>query len=279
MYVFSRLKPFALVGLFLSCKPPTSSNVSSVSSSNLAQLKYLDRGFNISGNPDQCKKQCRLNIALGTGSGRSSSYSLESTEGASPGKVVYVFPSDVPKRSYDFIEKNMVEYSLVVGTMLHRKPEGEGELEWARVRKARWREIWNNSGATSQEYCNIAISKILEKVSDGSSFLQYGNCGEGGLFGACLAVKAGFSPKFEIRSCSSANDHAFAMVKHQESRHKWCILDRWPIARIGPEGHFSCGVDWDPDNGVVTIDGKASKSKWFQKVTCTSFFDNKGPIQ
>ena len=100
-----------------------------------------------------------------------------------------------------------------------------------------------------------------------AGYAPYGNCGEGGRVGACLALKAGFS-KGKIRTCASSNDHFFAMVKQSDPAQKWCVLDRWPLVA---SDNFACGVDWDEAGRGVTHNGVNMPQKWFQDVKCIDF--------
>jgi len=187
------------------------------------------------------------------------------------GDVVFKWPSarETIDRDYDRLSELMTEYSKLVGTMLKRAPEGRGEEAWAswiRSDQSRRCEARRTSGSIA--WCEEVVTQLVDRfVPSGSTYRQYGNCGEGGRIGACLAKRAGFKDN-EIRLCLSQNDHFFAMVWRgkEESTgvdHKWCILDRWDLI-----GHFSCGVDVDTSRRVVTKNGRAQSNEWLNKVKC-----------
>ena len=136
----------------------------------------------------------------------------------------------------------MRQYSVLVGTLLKRAPVGPGEVSWTtHIRSSQYRAYRMASWMGSRSFCNKVVEQLVDRlVPGGSTYLQYGNCGEGGHVGACLAKSAGFRDS-EIRVCASRNDHFFAMVKHENPFMKWCILDRWKIAG----DNFRCGIDVD----------------------------------
>jgi hypothetical protein len=166
----------------------------------------------------------------------------------------------------DEIKRNMVEYSNLVGTLLARSPRGLGEDVWLRYRRGfNLAPVWAaESTGDSRLWCRKIVNHLVNSfVPEGSEFIQYGNCGEGGHVGACLAKAYGFSDD-EIRLCSSENDHFFAMHKDPDGN-AWCILDRWAL---DPVGNYNCGVDIDTKKRVVTFNGAEVAQEWFQRTSC-----------
>ncbi len=186
------------------------------------------------------------------------------------GKTVYRWPKSIP-HEYAALDTQMNEYAHFVGTSLHKLPSGAGETAWLTgVRADQEKNISKAARYGARVWCGQVITQLVDNLlPEGSAFRQYGNCGEGGEVGACLAYKAGFAEN-EIRMCASTNDHAFAMVKHTDPAQKWCLLDRWPIV----EGkNFICGIDWDPVTRRVTNQGTAVPSHWFERVNCATLPD------
>lgn len=182
--------------------------------------------------------------------------------------TIYVWPSSIPHRNYNAIADQMREYSTLVGTLLNRAAEGPGEETWADYhRSAAFHAVWGASRRGTTEFCGAVIKSMVDSlVPEGSDFRQYGNCGEGGHIGACLAHKAGFGDE-EIRVCASDNDHFFAMVKAEEASKAWCILDRWPLIN---RDNYACEVDWDEPSRGITFKGNRVAMEWFEDVTCVT---------
>lgn len=191
--------------------------------------------------------------------------------GTFEGDVIFKWPAEdqVINRDYAKLGELMEEYGSLVGTLLHRTPEGEGEITWrqtARSEQGSSCRIAKNKG--SEGWCKAVVDQLVDRyMPSGSKYRQYGNCGEGGKVGACLAKRAGFSDD-EIRLCTSDNDHFFAMVKRGVDLEtkvdmKWCILDRWDLI-----GRFKCEVDVDTKARIVTLKGVPTTNKWLDKVTC-----------
>lgn len=182
--------------------------------------------------------------------------------------TIYKWPAKLGDRSYDDIAAQMREYSTLVGTLLHREAKGPGEEKWADYLRSRaFTNVVAAAGKGTTAFCGAVVKNFVQSmVPEGSDYRQYGNCGEGGHVGACLAHKAGFADD-EIRVCASDNDHFFAMVKHSDAAKKWCILDRWPLIA---SDNYACGVDWDATDRTVTHEGTAVDQDWFKKVTCTT---------
>lgn len=188
-------------------------------------------------------------------------------QGTDRSYLVYRWPAKMASRSFDELGAQMREYSKLVGTLLHKAPSGPGELSWTmHERSQQYRHYTSAAAGGSGAFCEAVVTSLVDNLlPEGSEFLQYGNCGEGGRVGACLALKAGFSEN-EIRVCSSDNDHFFGMVRHPTK--KWCILDRWPLVN---EDNFACDVDWDENERVITHEGEQREEEWFQDVTCIDF--------
>jgi len=182
--------------------------------------------------------------------------------------TVYAWPATLPRRDYDAIGAQMREYSKLVGTLLRRQAKGPGEESWvAYQRSENFGRVVRAMPRGTTAFCGAVVKSLVETlVPEGSEFRQYGNCGEGGHVGACLAYKAGFDEN-EIRVCASDNDHFFAMVRHEQPEKKWCILDRWPLIN---QDNFECDVDWDSSRREVTHKGAAVDKEWFKQVTCVS---------
>jgi hypothetical protein len=183
--------------------------------------------------------------------------------------TVFTWPKTIETRSYDKLGIQMRQYARYVGTMLHRSPEGPGEQNWSQfLRSEQYYHYTPKARKGADAYCGAVVEALIDTyVPEGSDFRQYGNCGEGGRVGACLAHKAGFKPD-EIRVCESKNDHFFAMVRHSDPKRKWCILDRWNLVA---NENFICDVDWDKETRGITYLGKRSNTEWFQRATCTPF--------
>jgi hypothetical protein len=187
-------------------------------------------------------------------------------------RTVFVWPNLSAARSLSQadrlkgIERNMLEYSSLVGTLLKRDPVGRGEEEWLFERRSlNMAPVWSAlDTGDSDRWCRSVVKNLVHTfLPEGSEFIQYGNCGEGGHVGACLAKTYGFGDD-EIRLCASENDHMFAMHK-DPAGNQWCIMDRW---KLDPTGNYSCGVDVDLEKRVITYKGEPTTNSWFQKVTC-----------
>jgi hypothetical protein len=185
--------------------------------------------------------------------------------------TTFVWPSgsSVHPRDHAALGEQMTQYGRYVGHVLHRSASGTSECAWL---GGEWMRRFNEvraamSGSNSDKFCATVEKCFVTETlpvgtgTDRSKYCQYGNCGEGGHVGACLAHTYGFGDN-EIRICSSENDHMFAMVK-SPSEKDWCILDRWSNI-----GHYRCGVDWDKATSGVTVDGVRTNENWFQRVTC-----------
>jgi hypothetical protein len=181
--------------------------------------------------------------------------------------TIFRWPKTIPGKDHDAVGQQMREYSKLVGTVLHREPDGPGEQSWLEYkRSAQYDAVVSAAPGGPTALCEQVVKSFVDDlVPEGSEHRQYGNCGEGGHIGACLALKAGFAAS-EIRVCASENDHFFAMVKHPSK--KWCLLDRWKLVN---DDNFVCGVDYDATARQVTHEGTAIAEDWFQKVNCTSF--------
>lgn len=188
------------------------------------------------------------------------------------GYTVFVWPKDTKKnRSYKALKEQMVQYSQYVGTLLNRSPEGESECQWANgCRHENANKVHHAKNKGVEVFCKAVAEHFANKIlptgseMNRSKFCQYGNCGEGGQVGACLAWEYGFRPDNEIKVCVSKNDHLFALVKDTAAADgKWCLLDRWEII-----GNFRCGVEWDIGNKNLKVDGVSHPHPWFNKVTC-----------
>jgi hypothetical protein len=193
--------------------------------------------------------------------------------------TVFVWPKDseaVPgtlNERYARLQKLMTEYAKLVGTCLHETPTGAGAEHW--VGGKRW-DDWSVIGAARQtgdsvKFCAAVRTRLVETyVKPGSTYCQYGNCGEGGHVGSCLAKRMGFADD-EIRLCASRNDHMFGMVKDlSKPDGRWCILDRWDLI-----GHYRCDVDVDDASEEIIYkksDGTWSKTgqNWFQRARCAT---------
>ncbi len=188
--------------------------------------------------------------------------------GANDCYTIYQWPATIPTRSYDAIADQMREYSKLVGTLLKREAKGPGEEAWASyLRSQQYTAVRRAAPRGGREMCGAVIKSFVDTlVPSGSDFLQYGNCGEGGHIGACLAYKAGFEEN-QIRLCGSDHDHFFAMVEAETPAQKWCVLDRWSIIN---SDNYACDVDWDPDTRHVTYKGENVQQKWFEDVTCVT---------
>jgi hypothetical protein len=190
--------------------------------------------------------------------------------------TVFVWPSDTEdlgntwEQRYARLEELMTGYAKLVGTCLHRGAKGEGETDWLTGKRSTDGNLVARARATgdSKQWCATVRARYVEAyVRPGSSFCQYGNCGEGGHVGACLAKRLGFADE-HIRLCSSKNDHMFAMVKDHTAGGDWCILDRWNII-----GNYRCGVDLDTRNQQVIKRDAAGRwqftgENWFQRAGC-----------
>jgi hypothetical protein len=174
-------------------------------------------------------------------------------------------PSEMPMRDYTRLAQLMTEYAQLAGTCLHRGAQGEGEEAWLNgMRSDQNRRISMAMAYGTVGFCQEVVNQLVNRfVPEGSDYLQYGNCGEGGRVGACLAKRMGFMDQ-EIRVCVSLNDHFFAMVHEPAPSQNWCILDRWNII-----GNFQCGVNLNPTTHIVTLGGHDMlNSEWIQRVDC-----------
>jgi hypothetical protein len=197
---------------------------------------------------------------------------LSFDQGEYEGSTVFKWPAEdeVINRDYDRLGALMDEYGRLVGTLLHRGPRGGGEVAWRGSIRGSQRSACSSAQRRgSEEWCKAVVENLIDTyVPSGSQYRQYGNCGEGGKVGACLAKRAGFKDD-EIRLCSSENDHFFAMVYRgvdpaTGKDHKWCMLDRWDLI-----GRFNCDVDVDTSTRKVTHKGQPTGQEWFDKVTCS----------
>ena len=182
--------------------------------------------------------------------------------------TVYVFPAKIAARDYDDLGKQMREYAKLVGTLLHRKAKGPGEETWVSYQRSQaFSDVRAGAAKGVTAMCGAVVKSMIDSlVPEGSDFRQYGNCGEGGHVGACLATKAGFGDE-EIRVCASDHDHFFGMVKHSDEAKKWCVMDRWNLIN---DENFECDVDWDKDKRAVTYKGEKVTQEWFTDVTCVT---------
>lgn len=290
----------AMLGFF-GCRTSVSPSSSAKSDMETSSPNYMDDGFTIKiereSRPDKRVESPEAVLVLEDGFGRELSrapYSVQQfaldRKTLEDGTVIYSWPKskEVIKRDFKRLGELMTEYSETVGTLLHQEPTGPGEEAWvswirteqhSEIESARLKAIEkerSRSGETGQlklrnvtkAWCNANVSQLVDRlVPEGSRFRQYGNCGEGGNIGACLASRSGFKES-EIRLCLSANDHFFAMVYRgveNGTDHKWCILDRWPLIK-----NFSCGVDLDEDRRQVSQNGRLVNQKWFKRAGCTT---------
>jgi hypothetical protein len=241
---------------------------------SIAHSDLFDRGFSVAYS-NKCATQssvdCPLEVIAPPGKTLRYEDLLDLRDSRQVGTyTVFAWPQSLPHRDYDALGAQMRQYSELVGTLLHRAPAGPGEVSWrSHIRSSQYMGYTMAAIGGSRAFCNVVVEQLVDRlVPEGSTYIQYGNCGEGGRVGACLAKSAGFKDT-EIRVCASTNDHFFAMVKHDDPKNKWCILDRWKIAG----DNFRCGVDLDTTKKVVTIDGVGSTAEWFQNVTCITFKD------
>ncbi len=217
------------------------------------------------------KTDCELSIVDGSGNslgGKAKDLKEVREVGSDRVYTVYAWPVTVRLRDYEEIGKQMREYSNFVGTLLGPGADitGPGAEDWVSFRRSQQYSAYTDAAASgTKSYCSAVVNELVESLlPEGSKFRQYGNCGEGGRIGACLAKKAGFRDD-EIRVCASRNDHFFGMVKKGNA---WCILDRWALVN---SDNFACDVDWNKDTQTITHQGKTMEDKWFQKVTCVTF--------
>ena len=182
--------------------------------------------------------------------------------------TIYQWPATIPTRNHDAIAGQMREYSKLVGTLLKRAPTGPGEESWIEyIRGEQGRAVGRAARNGAKAMCGAVIKQFVDTlVPEGSTYRQYGNCGEGGHIGACLAYKAGFEEE-QIRLCASDHDHFFAMVQAETPAQRWCILDRWSLIN---NDNYACDVDWDADARQVTYKGAPAEQQWFKDVSCVS---------
>lgn len=185
--------------------------------------------------------------------------------------TVYQWPASLPDRDHDAIAAQMREYSKLVGTLLKRQAKGPGEETWLNYARSNAnREVYRAAPRGADAFCGAVVKSFVNTMlPEGSDFRQYGNCGEGGHIGACLAYKAGFEED-EIRFCSSDHDHFFAMVQAKDPADKWCVLDRWSLIN---SDNYACGVDWESDSRTITYKGERVDMQWFTDVTCSTMED------
>lgn len=190
------------------------------------------------------------------------------------GEVVFTWPAEgsVQLRDYAALGKQMTQYAKLVGTLLHRTPEGPGEQAWTSyIRSDNFRKLSAARPNGVKAYCNAVVKQLIDRfVPSGSDYRQYGNCGEGGIVGNCLAYTYGFQTN-ETRMCLSANDHMFAMVNRgveNGTDYKWYIMDRWDLI-----GNFTPGVDVDNASHQITKNGQVTGQNWFQRAGCATFAD------
>ncbi len=193
-------------------------------------------------------------------------------QGTTPeGDIVFKWPKadETIHRDYDRVAELMKEYSELVGTCLHRGATGPGEEAWlSYIRSEQFAKTGAALRESTEAFCSEVVNQLIDRyVPSGSRYRQYGNCGEGGRVGACLARRSGFKDS-EIRVCLSKNDHFFGMVYRGEENgkdHKWCILDRWDLI-----GNFNCDVDVDDIAHEITYQGKPTGQNWFAKAKCAT---------
>lgn len=189
--------------------------------------------------------------------------------GTYKGYSVYVWPesNDSPERDYESLATQMGQYAELVGVSLEPAlPNGTAECRWRQdERSDRVRRVEKARGDTTR-FCGAVASCYLKKgplgpSNDRSEYCQYGNCGEGALVGACLALHYGFGES-EILVCQSTSDHAFSLVPDPKGT-SWCILDRF--SQIG---NFRCGISFAKNGRDILVDGEDAPSVWYDDARC-----------
>jgi hypothetical protein len=184
-------------------------------------------------------------------------------------------PDEISPKDLKGLEREVREYSELVGTCLLEEAKGASENDFLRVRNQRFdrtKKAARTGGAAA--LCGAVRENYVENKlnigtgADRSTFCQYGNCGEGAEVFACLAFEFGFQPT-DIRICLSTNDHTFAMVRPHANQ-AWCLMDRWKWI-----DYFHCPADVDRSlRELVTDNGTrytGEHADWYQKVTCFNF--------
>jgi hypothetical protein len=187
--------------------------------------------------------------------------------------TIYRWPAEASITPLDLkaLEREVRQYSELVGTCLMRDPEGASELDFLCSRDDRLERVLAASSRGEETFCSrvrkeyVDAPYLVGKGEDRSRFCQYGNCREGVRVHACLARAFGFSAK-NIRVCATPNDHIFAMVRSSDNA-PWCLMDRWKKI-----DHFHCPVDVDTTTRVLMVDGQPySKDPWYTQLTCVTF--------
>ena len=155
----------------------------------------------------------------------------------------YDWPSQVSKIEtfeikfrFKVLTQEMEKFSKNVGECYNREPVGGAEKLWAKsARLKKLKKI--NKAHTVEKFCaevrkNLIEDKLSNYSSVKSPFVQYANCQEGSMVGACLAYQFGYSPN-EIMMCKSNHDHEWSLVPEPGKAGSFCLLDRWNSVRCG----------------------------------------------